>query len=84
MKKIRTVKGDIAPSALGVTTMHDHTITDFTEMHAKMKAKMTHVPASKRKYVPENFAFFNDGAAVLCENESFGTVDIYKKEIGFF
>ena len=84
MKIIRTVKGDIAPEQMGVTTMHDHTISDFTEMHAKTKARMTHVPAEKRKYIPENFTFFNDGGAVLCEHESFGTVDFYEKEIGYF
>ncbi len=84
MKKIRTVKGDISPAELGVTTMHDHTISDFTEMHAKTKARMTHVPDSKRRYAPENFAFFQDGGAVLCEHESFGTVDFYVKEIGYF
>ena len=84
MKKIRTVKGDIAPEQMGITTMHDHTITDFTEMHVKTKARMTHVPAEKRRYIPENFTFFNDGGAVLCEHESFGTVDFYVKEIGYF
>ncbi len=84
MLKIRTVKGDIAPSELGVTTMHDHTITDFSEMHAKTKAGMTHVPQSKRRYIPENFAFFNDGGAVLCENDAFGTVEFYEKEVGYF
>jgi len=84
MKKIRTVRGDIAPEQMGVTTMHDHTISDFTEMHAKTKARMTHIPAEKRRYTPENFAFFNDGGAVLCEHEAFGTVDFYIKEIGYF
>lgn len=84
MKKIRTVKGDIAPTELGITTMHDHTISDFTEMHAKTKARMTHVPAEKRKYIPENFTFFNDGGAVLCENDYFKTVDFYVNEIGYF
>ena len=56
MKIIRTLKGDIAPSQMGVTTIHDHTISDFTEMHAKTKARMTHVPAEQRRYIPENFA----------------------------
>ncbi len=65
MKKVRIVKGDIAPEQMGITTMHDRTISDFTEMHAKTKVHMIHVPASKRKYVPENFTFFNDGGAVF-------------------
>jgi predicted metal-dependent phosphotriesterase family hydrolase len=30
--KIRTVCGDIAPSVLGFTTMHEHTITDLTQL----------------------------------------------------
>ena len=84
MQKIRTVKGDITPSAMGMTTMHDHTISDFTEMHTKTKARMTHVSAEKRKYVPENFAFQNDGGAVLRENDFFKTVDFYVNEIGYF
>jgi len=30
--KINTVRGDIDPSELGYTTMHEHTITDMTQL----------------------------------------------------
>lgn len=39
MKKIRTVRGDIAPEELGLTSMHDHTFVDLGVIPLRMKAQ---------------------------------------------
>lgn len=63
MKKITTVRGDIAPEQLGKTNMHDHIFLDVRECGLE-KVFGNGIPAEKLKFVPENYIFLKTGVFI--------------------
>lgn len=84
MKRITTLKGDIAPEQLGFTTMHDHTLTQFSEMHEKMFGNLPEVPEEMCRYAPENFAFFREGGTAYIKDSYLGSIEYYLKEFEYY
>lgn len=85
MKRITTLKGDIAPELLGVTTMHDHTLTQMSDMmQGRMFGTMPEIPEAMSRYAPENFAFFREGGFSYLKDPYFGSKEYYLKEFEYF
>lgn len=66
--KIRTVCGDISPDQLGFTTMHEHTISDMTQLITAQQAFKDMVPPAMLKAVPENMAFLRSGTGLFSDD----------------
>lgn len=60
-KKIMTVRGEIAPETLGVTSLHEHTFLDMRIAGGFLKNYFKNIPASMLEFKPENFAFLKSG-----------------------
>lgn len=65
MKIIRTVCGDIDPSELGFTSMHDHTIIDTAPLMVAQKVYQDMIPPEMLEVTPENLAFLRTGTALF-------------------
>ena len=65
-KKITTVRGEIAPEALGFTTLHEHTFLDMRVASEFLKKYFNSIPASMLNFAPENYAFLKSGVYVSC------------------
>lgn len=66
-KKIRTVCGDIKPEELGFTTMHEHTISDMSQLVEAQKAFKEMIPAAALEVCQENMAFLRSGTGLFSE-----------------
>lgn len=85
MKRITTLRGDITPEELGFTTMHDHTLTQMSDMmQERMFGTLPEIPEEMCRYAPENFAFFREGGSAYLKDSYFGSIEYYLKEFAFF
>nr|WP_296834868.1 hypothetical protein [uncultured Marvinbryantia sp.] len=83
--RITTVRGDIDPSELGFTTMHEHTIMDNSTLVEAQKAFKERIPPQMLKAVPENMAFLRGGTGLFSEDCSTkDDVEWLKKELAYF
>ncbi len=75
MSRITTVKGDIAPEELGVTTMHEHTICDLHLLYEALGITET---SDEEPYQlkMENLAFLRDGGFALSDECLYRNDDI--------
>lgn len=84
-KIVRTVCGDIDPEDLGLTTAHEHTISDMTDLVAAVVQYKEMIPAEMLEARPENLAFLRSGAALFSDDCSpHNDVDWLIGELGFF
>lgn len=70
MKKITTVRGDILPEELGLTTMHEHTLSDMRGLVAYFKNFFPPVPQEMLDFKLENFPFLKTGMVMLSEEHA--------------
>lgn len=83
--RITTVRGDIEPSKLGFTTMHEHTIMDNSTLAEAQKAFKEMIPLQMLEARPENMAFLRSGAGLFSADCSTrDDVEWMKKELAFF
>ena len=66
-KKITTVRGDISPEALGITSLHEHTFLDLRIAGQYMKDLFGTLPDSMLKLDLKNFAFLKSGVYLISE-----------------
>ena len=84
MKKITTVRGDIAPAELGFTTVHEHILGNLTFMRDQL-GYVPPIPKEMLRLVPENFAFLRSGASIFSDEcSALGDVDYLVKELKAF
>lgn len=82
---ITTVRGDIAPEALGVTTLHEHTLLDMRIAGGYLKGYFKNAPASMLAFRPENFAFLKTGVYLASDDCAVvDDMDYLVREYGFF
>lgn len=84
-KIIRTVCGDIDPEKLGYTDMHEHTITDMTQLVTAQQMYKDMIPVEDLKYKPENMVFLRSGVGLFSDDMK--TTDDYEwlvKELEIF
>jgi phosphotriesterase-related protein len=85
VKKITTVRGDIAPEQLGFTTMHEHTITGKALLGDMFKGMGDRIPPQMLRLTNENLAFLRSGTAAFSrECSTCGDVDYMVKELAAF
>lgn len=86
MSVITTVRGDIDPSELGYTSMHEHLNADLTLMLALVERYgASSVPPQWLELKNENLAFLRDGGAALSpESSTSGDVDFTTAELQYF
>jgi phosphotriesterase-related protein len=65
--KITTVCGDIAPEKLGFTTMHEHTITDMSQLVTAQQIYKDMIPPEDLQVKPENMYFLRSGTGLFSE-----------------
>jgi phosphotriesterase-related protein len=65
--KITTVRGDIDPSELGFTTMHEHTITDMTQLVTAQQMYKDMIPSEDLLVKPENMFFLRSGVGLFSD-----------------
>ncbi|MBY8862362.1 hypothetical protein K7711_38230 [Nocardia sp. CA2R105] len=85
-KSITTVRGEIAPEQLGMTTMHEHLNSDMTPLRiiAEQYSVQTPPPAMLT-LTNENMAFLRSGAAIFSEESmTIGDIDYTAAELGHF
>lgn len=83
--KIRTVRGDIAPEALGFTSMHEHTMLDLSIASEFMKNILPPIPEQMLKFVPQNYGFLKTGVYLLSEElKVVDDFDYLTSELGYF
>jgi phosphotriesterase-related protein len=63
--RITTVRGDIAPSELGFTTMHEHTIADMGQLVAAQQMYKDMIPPEDLLVKPENMYFLRSGVGLF-------------------
>lgn len=75
MARITTVSGDVAPEALGVTTMHEHTICD---LHLLYEALGMGEPCDEAPYklTTANLAFLRDGGFAISDETLYHNDDL--------
>lgn len=84
-KKITTVRGNIAPEALGFTSLHEHTFLDLRIAGSFLKNYFKNVPASMLDFKPENFAFLKQGVYLVSDECAVvDDMDFLEKEYSFF
>ena len=80
--RVTTVCGDIAPSELGFTSMHEHTMLDFSIAGRFTEAMFPDIREEQLEFIPENYGFLKTGTFLaskeLQKNEDF---DYFVKEI---
>lgn len=85
MKRITTVRGDIAPEKAGITSMHDHTFVDLSIAGQFMKNLFGNIPESMLGFVPENYDFLKTGVYLMSsELQKVDDIDFLEKEYGYF
>ena len=85
MKKITTVRGDISPDKLGVTSLHEHTFLDLRGAGQFMKNYFKSLPASMMTLKPENFALLKSGVYLISDECTVvDDMDFLVTEYGFF
>ena len=65
---IRTACGDIAPDELGYTDMHEHTITDMTQLVTAQQMYKDMIPPESLSGAPENMAFLRSGVGLFSDD----------------
>lgn len=84
-KKITTACGDIAPEALGLTSLHEHTFLDLRISGSFLKNYFKNVPESMLAFKPENFPFLKQGVYLVSDECAVvDDMDFLVKEYGFF
>lgn len=85
MKKIRTVRGDISPEELGLTSMHDHTFVDLSVAGQFMKNMFPGVTDEMVAFTPENYGFLKSGTYLMSkELQHVDDMEYLVKEYGYF
>lgn len=67
MKRITTVRGDIDPLKLGFTTMHEHTLTDLTQLITAQQMYKDMIPLEDLLVKPENMFFLRSGVGLFSD-----------------
>lgn len=70
MSNIRTITGDIAPDKIGITSMHDHTLTDLRNLNVYFKSMFGNMPSHMSEFKLENFSFLRTGMILLSDEHS--------------
>lgn len=84
-KRITTVCGDIAPEALGFTSLHEHTFLDLRVAGSYLKGYFKNAPSSMLAFRPENYAFLKSGVYLASDECAVvDDMDYLVKEYGFF
>ncbi len=83
MKKITTVRGDISPDELGVTSMHEHTLSDLRLLLAPKIGIKAMLPPERMTFKLENFSFLRQGLWLFSEGNSPDT-DFILSELNAF
>lgn len=84
-KKVRTVLGDIAPEALGYTSLHDHTFGSLATAAEYLRSIFMDVDDSKLCFRPENYNYLKQGNFLLVpELQDMGTLEELTSEYMFF
>lgn len=84
-KKITTVRGNIAPEELGVTSLHEHTFLDLRIAGSFLKNYFKNIPPSMLEFTPENFAFFKQGSYLVSDECAVvDDMEFLEKEYGLF
>ena len=84
-KKIMTVRGEIAPQQLGLTSLHEHTFLDLRIAGSFLKNYFCNIPASMLEFKPENFPFLKSGVYLVSDECAVvDDMDFLVKEYGFF
>lgn len=84
-KRITTVCGDIAPEALGFTSLHEHTFLDMRIAGGFLKNYFKNVPQSMLAFEPENFAFLKSGVYLVSDECAVvDDMEFLVKEYSFF
>lgn len=84
-KRITTVCGDIAPEAIGITSLHEHTFLDLRIAGEFMRNYFKNIPQSMLKFEMKNFAFLKTGVYLLSEECALtDDMDFLADEYGFF
>lgn len=79
------MRGDITPSALGFTSMHDHTFVDLRVAGEFMQNMFPDVTKEMVEFKPENYGFLKTGTFLLCkELQVMDNMDLLVKEYGYF
>jgi phosphotriesterase-related protein len=68
MARITTVRGDIAPEELGFTTMHEHTISDMSQLVAAQQTYKDMIPPDDLRALPENMYFLRGGVGLFSDD----------------
>ncbi|MGE4540661.1 MAG: hypothetical protein AB7D35_05305 [Bacteroidales bacterium] len=85
MRKISTVRGDISPEKLGLTSMHDHTLNDMRGLVDVFKQFFPPVPDEMLEFKMENFSFLKTGMVMLSEDHAVtDDIDYMIKEFNAF
>ena len=85
MKIIRTVCGDISPDELGFTTMHEHTITDMSQLVTAQQRYKEMIPPADLEVRPENMAFLRSGVGLFSDGcATTDDVEWLKEELTIF
>jgi phosphotriesterase-related protein len=83
--KITTVCGGIDPSELGFTTMHEHTITDMTQLVTAQQMYKDMIPPEDLLVKPENMFFLRSGVGLFSDGcATTGDVEWLTNELNFF
>lgn len=83
--RVTTVRGDMKPEELGVTSLHEHTFIDMRIAGGFLKNYFKNIPQSMLSFKPENFAFLKGGVYLLSEECAVvDDMDYLVKEYGFF
>jgi phosphotriesterase-related protein len=75
MSKITTVKGNIVPEELGVTTMHEHTICDLHLLYEALGMSET-IDEEPYKLKMENLAFLREGGFAVSDETLYHNDDV--------
>lgn len=84
-KIIRTVCGNISPQDLGFTDMHEHTISDLSQLVTAQRMYKDMIPPDMLRAHPENLAFLRSGVGLF--SDDCATIDDFAwltKELEFF
>jgi phosphotriesterase-related protein len=86
MPTITTVRGEIRPDELGMTSMHEHLNTDVSLLRiAAQQFGAPAPPESRLTLRNENMAFLRSGAAIFSEESmTLADVDYTSTELGYF
>lgn len=84
-KRITTALGDIAPEALGYTSLHDHTTLTFNTTAEYMKTIFFDVDPAMLTFTPENYPYLKTGTFLLCEDlQEITDVEGLAREYAYF